>query len=87
MSLHESQGVGSSGKRSGLKSPLSSLLRIGFLLPSALGVAPHLSPKDGVEGVHSFLGGCVTPTLCKGCGCQVEWFDPISKVAGRFWSV
>lgn len=29
------------------KSPLSSLLRRGFLIPSARRVAPHLLPKDG----------------------------------------
>lgn len=42
------------------KSPLSSLLRRGFLLPSVPRVAPYLSPKGGLKGVPSLLGGCVT---------------------------
>jgi hypothetical protein len=72
MSLHKSQGVGSSGKGSGGKSPPSSLLRRGFLLPSALGVAPYLSPKDGVEGVPSLLDGCVTPTVENGVDVRLN---------------
>jgi len=46
---------------------LKSLLRLA--VPS---VAPHFSPKDGVKGVPSLLGGCVTPIAEKGVDFKLD---------------
>jgi hypothetical protein len=54
------------------KSPPTSLLRQGFLLASVPRVAPHFSPKDGVKGVPSLLGFCVTPIVEKGVDFRLD---------------
>jgi hypothetical protein len=69
------------------KSPPSILLWRGFLLPSVHGVAPHLLPKDGMEGVPSLLGSCITPTAKKGVDVMVNSLTQSQKLPGRFWSV
>jgi hypothetical protein len=64
------------------KSPPSSLLQRGFLLPSAHGVAHHLLPKDGVGGVPSLLGVCITRIIEKGVDVRLN-----GSIQSRKWLV
>jgi len=66
------------------KAPLSSLLQQCFILPSVPGVAPHLSPKGGLKGVPSLLGGCVTPIVENGVDFRLDGLIQYQKWSAGF---